>query len=295
MSKKIEILLTNTDGTNHYPIKFEMFDTDIADKWLVELKEFIDNGQQFDDRERFYNFPNSKYTREYVVNYINGLIDTINAYSPGLVKEKATSMMDQDTLNYLHHIFELYHGLYDQQKENDFFVSAPSDVKQALADLNIWIHRYESLGDMPRFVGTWYGKPSRKPLAESDFKEFSLVERWGDLKINYCEIGKNLFDLYHDDDKYIDKQAFKPLEYYSVDFTVRFTDNDQQYFKELETKVWKYFDEHLEFFSRLGYTKFDPKLSLGWITVGRIVETDTRENMIKMIGEHQKIGNVSIC
>jgi len=295
MSKRIEILLTNQNDTSHYPIKFEIFDTEIANKWLVELQEFIDNGQPFDDRERFYNFPNSKYTRDYVVGYINGLISTINNYKPGLIEQTASLYMGQDTLNYLHHIFEVYHGLYDQQKDNEFFESAPQAVKQALADLNIWIHRYESLGQMPRFVGTWYGKPSRKPLAPKDFEQFQLVEHWGDLKINYCEIGKNLFDLYHDNDKYIDKEAFKPLEYYSVDFTVRFTDKDEHYFKELETKVWKYFDDHLEFFNDLGYTKFDPRLSLGWITVGRIIETDTRENMIRMIGEHQKIENISIC
>jgi len=292
--KKLQIQLTNVDQTSTYDLDFEINDTSIAHKWLREVKEFDKHGQPFDDKERFYNFPHSKYTPTYVVNYLNELIDTINSHSSGLIEKRATESMTQDTLNYLHHIFEVHHGLYDQQTNNKFYKNAPEEVKQALADLNIWIHRFESLGEMPRFVGTWYGKSCRKTLDEDDFNEFSLTEHWGDLKINYCEIGKTLFDLYHDKDTYIDKDAFKPLSYYSVDFTVRFTDKSEEYYSKLENEVWEYFDQHNEFFTKLGYSKFDPKLSLGWITVGKLINQESRKKIIESIGLHQRIGKI-IC
>jgi hypothetical protein len=291
---QIKIILTNVDRSSSYTLNFKLFNTPIAKKWLDEIKEFDRNGQPFDDRERFYNFPYSKYTKEYVVAYLNNLIDTINRYSPGLITEQADVNMLQDTLNYLHHIFEVYHGLYDQQGSNKFFNNAPADVKQALADLNIWIHRFESLGDFPRLVGTWYKKPCRKPLADEDFNEFSLKEQWGDLKINYCEVGKTLFDLYHDQDQYIEPEAFKPLAYYSVDFTVRFTNKSKEYYSDLENKVWEYFDEHEEFFHANGYTKFSPKLSLGWITVGRLINQESRDEILNSIGLHQHIKEISL-
>lgn len=288
----IKIILSNANESSCYALNFKLFDTPIAKKWLEELKEFDHQGQPFDDRERFYNFPYSKYTKEYIVKHINKLIDILNDYSPGLITRKATADMTQDTLNYLHHIFEVYHGLYDQQQSNEFFRKAPLSVQQALGSLNIWIHRYESLNDIPRFVGTWYGKPERKLLANEDFKHFSLIEQWGDLKINYCEVGKTLFDLYADNDQYIDPAAFKPLHYYSVDFTVRFTDKNEDYYSALTNDVWKYFDAHEQFFSLQGYKKFDPKLSLGWITIGRLIYNDSKDNVINAIGKHQIIKEI---
>lgn len=294
MPKPIKIILGNASNST-YTLTFELLDIPIAHKWLNELAEFIDNNQPFDDRERFYNFPYSKFTTEYVVNYLNSLIDTINEYAPGLVEHRAFATMSQDTLNYLHHIFEVYHGLYDEQQSNTFFNNAPLNVKQALSDLNIWIHRYETLNGMPRFVGTWYGKPSRKVLAEEDFQHFSLVEHWGDLMINYCEVGKNLFDIFHDNDQYIDPIAFKPLHYYSVDFTVRFTNESDQYYNNLTDQVWEYYDTHQTFFQTHGYKKYDPKLALGWLSIGKIITIESKEVVLDQIGKHQYIKEIIIC
>jgi len=289
----VTITLSNQDDSE-YRLTFEMFDTNIAKKWLLELQEFIEAGQPFDDRKRFYNFPNSEFTEEFVVDYLNQLVDTINAYSPDLVKRRASIGMDQDTLNYLHHIFEVYHGLYDQQSTNQFFMNAPASVRTALTDLNIWVHRYESLNGMPRFVGTWYGKPCRKPLSPEDLSEFSLVEQWGDLKINYCEVGKTFYDLYHDEDEHIDIQAFKPLHFYSVDFTVRFTEESEEYYETLTENIWRYYDKNESMFKELGYSKYDPNLSLGWITVGRLVTAECKEAVITKIADHQYIKAIRI-
>jgi len=291
--RQIKIVLGNENNST-YILTFELFDTPIAAKWFDELMQFIKHDQPFDDRERFYNFPYSKFTEEYVVNHLNTLIDTINNYSPNLVTQHASLNMSQDMMNYLHHIFEVYHGLYDAQQTNVFFADAPRQVQKALANLNIWIHRYETLNDIPRFVGTWYTSPGRKLLSEGDFEHFSLVENWGDLMVNYCEVGKNLFDLFHDNDSYIDPVAFKPLHYYSLDFTVRFTDKSEKYYNELTDKVWEYYDAHREFFVAQGYTKYDPKLALGWLRIGRIVTTDTKDIVLDAIGRHQFIKEIMI-
>jgi hypothetical protein len=291
-NEKLVIILTNDDNSV-YELEFELFDTDIAKKWLQEVREFISNEQQIDDPLRFYNFPNSQYTKQYVVDYLNDLVGIINNYAPGLITKYVDIDMSQDTLNYLHHIFEVYHGLYDEQKNNKFFNDAPDKVKYALRDLNIWIHRFESFGKIPRFVATCYQR-GRKPLSDEDFKHFSLTEQWGDLNINYCEVGKTLVNLYQDEDQYIDPQAFKPLHNYSFDFTVRFTDKDVNYYNDLSNNVWEYFDDHSTFFLSQGFEKFDPKLSVGSITVGRLAQKHSKNQTIFQISRHQKIKEIKI-
>jgi hypothetical protein len=167
-------------------------------------------------------------------------------------------------------------------------------VQDALADLNIWIHRYETLGGMPRFVATWKYKPYRDNMAAEDYKLFSLNEEWGDLRLNYCEIGKTLYDLWHDNDAYIAPDAFQPLAHFCFDFTVRFTDTTAQQYREQEQQIWKYFDNHKDFFQKQGYIKHDPQLGLGSITIARLESTDTKQNIIDLIGQHQQFKNIQI-
>lgn len=292
--KIVSIMLANEDNSSQINIDFKLRDTDISRKWLIELDEFIRSKQNVDDTRRFYNFPYSTYTKSFVAKELNRVVDTINSYSPELIKVTVQENITQDTLNYLHHIFEVYHGLYDEQKSNTFFNNAPIEVQLALRNLNILVHRYESLGAIPRFVATWYGKPTRKLLAEKDFNEFTLIETWGTMYINYCEVGKTLFDLYNDNDTHIDPAAFKPLQYYSMDFTVRFTDKNINYYRNLEEKVWQYYDNNEEFFNNRGYFKYDPNLSLGLIPVADLILTNSKEQMIDLIGKHQKIKSINI-
>ena len=48
------------------------------------------------------------------VNAINNCIDIINTYKPGFIEKRLYDTIDQDTLNYLHHIFEVYHGMLNE-------------------------------------------------------------------------------------------------------------------------------------------------------------------------------------
>lgn len=225
-------------------------------------------GTQLDDPERMYGFTESKYTVEYCIDTINGFVDTINAYQP-VCERHIDYNYTQDDLNYLHNIFERYHGLYDAQQGNDFYKNAPKDVQYALGQLNIYIHRLESIGSYARFVCTFSsdGRP-RIPFAPSDYKHFTVQEVWGGLYINYCEIGKTLVDMYRDDDKHIGNEAFIPQRYFKSDFNVKFTHHTSEEYAELEQNVIQYYEKHLDKFVALGH--FDPKFALGSIQVGQL-------------------------
>lgn len=281
------VVITLTNGKSDYDLVFDLLDIDLAQRWLEHLDLFVRAGQPWDDPKRFYNFPKSEYTHDRVVEQLRYLTEIIKSHAPHIIDRHIGTSLCQDDLNYLHHVFEVYHGGYDQQDHNDFFRSAPAQVQQALADLNIWIHRYETLGGIPRFVGTWRCKPRRDCFTQEDFKLFSLHEEWGDLRINYCEIGKTLYDLWHDHDQYIDPTGFQPHHHYCFDFTVRFSHYAASHWQNIEHKVWKYYDAHSDFFRSRGYQRHDPRLALGGITIAKLRSDSEKSDVIAHIADHQ--------
>jgi len=264
---KLEITLANSSRAK-YTLYFNILDTEIASKWLAELQKTLDLGTQLDDSERLYGFNGSKYTVEYCIDTINKFVDTINCYQP-VCERHLNYNYTQDDLNYLHNIFEHYHGLYDAQDSNEFYTNAPKDVQYALGQLNIYIHRLESIDSYPRFVCTFSsdGRP-RIPFAPADYKHFTMQEVWGGLYINYCEIGKTLIDMYRDNDEHIGNEAFIPQRYFKSDFNVKFTHHTPKEYMEVEQNVIAYYEKNLEKFVALGH--FDPKFALGSIQVGQL-------------------------
>jgi chaperone required for assembly of F1-ATPase len=83
-----------------------------------------------DHLDRFYGFNSLEQEESHALKLIQASIDTINNYKP-VITRQITTVADQDTLNYLHSIFEQYHGLLDQQSQ-EFFKTAPPEVKMAL-------------------------------------------------------------------------------------------------------------------------------------------------------------------
>jgi hypothetical protein len=289
-----KVIITLTNNQTDYDLQFSLLDTSVTQKWLKHLELFINAGRPWDDIKRFYNFPNSEYTHDRVVDHLKHLVKIISDYAPGLIQIEIGSSVTQDDLNYLHHVFEIYHGLYDQQSSNEFFSNAPVEVQNALGDLNIWIHRYETLNAFPRFVATWKYKPYRDILEDAEFDLFTLHEEWGDLRLNYCEIGKTLYDLWNDNDQYIASEAFKPQSHMCFDFTVRFMNSTKLDFENTEKNIWEYFDQKQDFFHALGYKKYDPRLSLGSVTLGRLIKHQSKQEIIDSISKHQCLKNIKV-
>ena len=291
--KKQVVLTLHDPGHCASPVElvFDLLDLPITHAWLQQVQLFIAAGQPWDDPLRFYNFPKHSLSRADVTQRLRELRDLLAPYLPEALRPFPRDP-DQDYLNYLHNIFERYHGLYDQQ-DTDFWKTAPPLVQQALADLNIWIHRFETLGGIPRFVGTWRGKPCRFQFKDDEFGLFSLDENWGDLRLNYCEIGKTLQDLAHDDDHYIGDDAFQPQHHYCFDFTVRFGQSTPAQTQALADSIWHYYDRHQEFFAARGYYRRDPRMALGGVTIGHLRYQDPAQ-IIDQIDRNQKLVSIAL-
>lgn len=229
-------------------LKFQLRDTPVAALWADRMQ--ARGSYPLDHPDRFYGFGTLEQEQARAVSYIQRCITTINLHETIIHRPFEYT---QDCLNYLHNVFERYHGLLDQQN-TDYWNRAPNSVREALAELNLAVHRCETVAKelYPRFVCTWYGMPKIHCVdldLQDQYNEQAI--QFGTVYLNYCEIGKTAEDLANDDDKYITDNAFKPFCYYSADFNVRFYNQDLM---PRYVKVQKYIDEHRDFFLARGIT-----------------------------------------
>ena len=276
-------------GSDQFTLQFNVLDTTIADLWVERMIARAE--YPLDNPDRFYGFNSQAQEEARALAMIQASIDTVNRYS-NIITRTISSVYDQDTLNYLHSIFEQYHGLLDQQS-TEFWNTAPDTVKQALADLNINVHRCESVanGNQPRFVCTWYGLPKTHVLdSELMSKYGTLNPGFGTVCLNYCEIGKTLEDLATDKDQYISEEAFRPFGFYSADFAVRFFETQVD---DTLKNMLQYYIKNKEFFSRQGFAEFnDPRLLPLRFPVAELIETMPRDKLLNEINKRQRVTKV---
>lgn len=223
-------------------LRFRINNSPVAELWVERMLQRT--AWPMDHPDRFYGFGTPAEERQRAVSMIRQCIDTINAHEPIIHRQFEYT---QDCLNYLHNIFERYHGLLNQQTST-YWNNAPEPVRKALAELNLAVHRCESVatGNQPRFVCTWYGMPKTHCLPrelQGVYGDWKI--EFGTVYLNYCEIGKTAEDLAHDNDKYIADDAFRPFNHYSADFNVQFYDRD---LTEVYGRVQNYIDKHQDFF-----------------------------------------------
>jgi len=233
------LIRLGTDGD--LELQFRIRTTPVAQLWVERMQA---RGQYLlDHPDRFYGFGTLAQEHDRAVAYIQQCIATINSHQPIIDRSFEYT---QDCLNYLHNIFERYHGLLDQQT-SEYWNTAPELARRALAELNLAVHRCETaINPRPRFVCTWYGMPKTHQLdleLQSTFGDWEI--NFGTVYLNYCEIGKTVEDLAHDNDKYIGENAFKPFGHYSADFNVQFHDQD---LSEKYPGIQHYINEHQDFF-----------------------------------------------
>lgn len=231
-------------GHDNFELRFKVRSTELAELWLERMQQR--HAWPMDHPDRFYGFGTVAEEQSRAVDMIQQCIVKINQHR--LIIERPFEYT-QDCLNYLHNVFERYHGLLDQQT-SEYWHDAPAEVRDALANLNLAVHRCETAlaKPSPRFVCTWFGMPKTQQLSNATMAshgEFAV--KFGTVYLNYCEIGKTVEDLTQDNDTYIAEQAFQPFKHYSADFNVAF------YNKDLNEKIPSmqcYIEQHKSFFSK---------------------------------------------
>ena len=273
------------------PIRFRLRDNSVVPKWTDKLIK-AQRHYTIDDPSRFYGFEDKQTQITQALSRINSCIDIINSHEP-IVERRLDTVNDTDTLNYLHHIFEVYHGLLDQQT-HEFYLTATKEVQQALADLNICVHRCESIaqGSTPRHVVTYFGLPKTDVLDINDYELFTDIYKFGTVYLNYVEIGKTIEDLAVDNDQYIADEAFQPFTHYSADFGVLYADSDRRQVDQRRTLVQDYYLNNSEFFLQRGLYAEHPYLKIGKIPLADL--DSPPNNVLQLLRTRQYVKSVTI-
>jgi hypothetical protein len=281
---------------NQYQMQFEIASTPIAKLWLERMSHR--HSWPMDNPDRFYGFTTIGQEIKRALDTMQQCIKTVNQHSP-IINRSLVSVNDQDTLNYLHNIFERYHGQLDQQN-HEFWKSAPADVKQALADINITVHRCESLrgGKMnPRFVCTWYGMPKTQTLDLALQEQYGVpgVE-FGGVYLNYCEIGKTASEMAVDRDHYMADEMFQPFNYYSADFCVTLHTEPNSVVEQRKNTTENYVNNNRMFFKRFGINSVDDVRvrPLKFKVAQLVYEPNDKDRIMSQIRENQYVHSVTI-
>jgi len=296
MYKELHITYSDPDfKLDPIVLRYQIHNTNIAQKWANKLHECINN-YDVDDPKRFYGFSDYDVEKKKAITSINQCIKIINNYKNNFVDKIVTDPIDQDTLNYLHHIFEVYHGMLN--KPHDFFINAPKEVQKALAQLNIEVHRCELFVNdngrklAPRHIITYFSMPRNELLADEDYIHFTDFFEFGSIYLLYTEIGKTLEDLSKDDDHYISDEAYKPFRYFTADFVVSFFTTSNKFRNKNRIQMKKYYDKHKEFFDKRDLPLHHPYNRPGSIPLASLLPTHI--NIIDDLCKRQMVSKVSL-
>jgi len=270
-------------------LQFQIRNNPVAQLWVERMQ--ARGSYPLDHPDRFYGFGTLAQEQARAVELIQQCITTINSHA---VLIHRPFEYTQDCLNYLHNIFEQHHGLLDQQS-SEYWNHAPEPARQALAELNLAVHRCESVATKinPRFVCTWYGMPKIHQLDLELQDEYSESQiKFGTVYLNYCEIGKTTEDLANDNDKYISDDAWRPFSHYSADFNVQFSDQDL----ELKYgKIQKYIDQHRDFFVARNITNvYNVQARPMRLAVADLIYTGNRDQLLSRIAQRQWVQQATI-
>ena len=292
MFKNLYIAYSNSKNlSDTFTLQYRLRDTSIVPKWSQQVEQ-AQSKYTIDDPGRFYGFGSIQEQTTDAIKQINDCIETINKFEL-IIDRKLKDVNDQDTLNYLHHIFEVYHGLLDQQT-HEFWLRAPKQVQRALADLNVLVHRCESVSRqaLTRHVVTYYGLPKTKVLDQEDYSLFEDAVTFGTVYLNYVEIGKTLDDLAVDNDQYIGDDAFRPFRHYSADFNVKFWSTDDRQVESNRATIKAYYGANSKFFESKKLPWGHPYLSSGSIPLADLQYTGNRKELLKKLETHQQVAEV---
>ena len=247
-------------------------DNSFTRKWVEELSWCLDNCS-FNQDEAF----SAMMSLNDACDALTKSCETINKYLKNFIDlRKDVINQSQEYFNYLHSKFETLSGEFG--KPTRLFAVATPDLKEAIRNLNFFIHRVETKKEPESRLYISFNKDQyrRKPFDDGDYDFFEFAFPKGTLFLHYVELGKEFIDLY-EDQLPLDYAGFKKLHYYSGEAMLAATDYHP--FNNLGFKQWL-IDQ--------GIDPYDKKLGHGKIPLGQadnIIDAIDKLNKFKYINK----------
>lgn len=243
-------------------------------QWYEEVKNIYKNGIREDDR--IYGFSDN-WSYDMCLKDIKKQIQIINEYKK--IIDYDLSNINQQILNELHVFFENIIGM--DMDRNSFYLNAPINIQKAIQRFNILIHRIEGLEPgmsrpdktkfwSKRIVVTFNDRPRYK-IPDDELYRFNFLQKPGDVCLNYCHVGKPLYDIFDNDDHSVSDENILPQSHWSADFHMIFNDG-LQYDPQYNVKVKQWWNQNRDKLSSLGWYENNPKNAWGMLKVARVTD-----------------------
>lgn len=209
---------------------------------------------------------------------LNSLIESLNQWIPNKITNRWESGDFQNSLNKLHiHFPEL------ENTETD-----PIRLAQ-LSEYNDTIHVLEHIyrnQDAERLmIVILPSMVSTVPIDDDDYLLFDPNVKFGEMVLHYPLVGRNVFELLKAKDYTCPVEQIRPQNIISPYHHLRFFDDPTS--TELYHKQFKIFYDKSTIKEK--YKIDDPNLAFGFIKLGRLTSTLTRDEILNIVKSCNKI------
>lgn len=271
-------------------------DTELAQDWIVALKQLLQSGKLLEKNFCFMGFPNTARNLDYLCNELTAHVQTINNFFPDYcIKETFTpdtvrgrdyadNGINHDTMNQLHNHFERLQGTVGNL--SDHYRRADYDTKYAIRQLNNICHEMENLilSQRKQVTAPYWVRPSQittflnadrynlKNSHRQGFVTNGYDRVLGGVYMHWTQIGKTLFEVWRDEGapELTDTicEAITELRYYSGEFDVEWG-NDVVLGGPHPWHNQEQQDFHAWLIQN-GRNPQDPQLSLGYLPLAQV-------------------------
>lgn len=258
----------------------------VARKWAASLRKYGEYSKTSPE-VRYFAFPGEQ-NQQRVVQGIRRAIDVINAWSPQRMEVPPEGEWTQELLNHWHHHFETMIGSIEQHEE--FYLKAPLSVKNAIGAVNDAVHELEMFKYQSPRLNVRFPDCERTRMTEDELRLFSFDRQFGDIVLGYCQLGKQIMDVWIENDSEVSEQNIRPLHHLSPEFELYLRKGLNEERQKERYALMR------EWLVARGYDPHDPQLALGWIVVARWNPLSSElkpSEIVQRIGERR--GRVSVC
>lgn len=253
-NRRIQFEFVSSDGRD-IKFQYELFSNPFIDKWWPRQKDaFAKPSFQESFHSDFYGVYFTD--KSIIVDSINQSIKTVNEHGYRRIEMRASEEMGPDFLNSLHEIFE--HYVVDPKFQPEV---AGNDVYEALKNINVQIHRFESFffPTHQGFIITRTDKEFSAQLEPEDLQYFTPEFQFGNLYLAYQTVGIAPLQGYYNR---IDHRP-TPQSRYTTTMHLSF-DPDSKFYEWDEYKRWMREDKEMD--------PDDPKNTFGLIPLGKLID-----------------------
>ena len=270
MSINFKVHLT---GSKDVSLDFETYSTSYVKLFEDSLVDAIKNSQ-LKHTYKVYNFSDQQVEIKEQIKKINTTIDAINkSTSDTFIDRKINYDTYADDVNYVHTHFV------------DFHISSIDG--ETFGDLNNHLHGLEIL-QSPRksnsAIGQIYVDFNQKKffdMPKSALEHFTISRKYGECYVNYCQIGRHIFEMFNNQDEHAHDSHIIPLNQISASTYIWLgPSTGVETFKEKTKQIEEWFKAN-RIDEKAGIKWGDPKLAIGWLPVGRMT---TNINYQELVG-----------